>query len=164
MKTLFVIRHAKSSWDDTSLSDHDRPLNERGLRDAVRMGKALKDRGVQPDVILSSTANRARTTASMIAEALEFPDSDITEGDQWYLAPAKLWLRSVQQIDEDASAAMIFGHNPGMHDFAEQILENESISRFPTLAVAHLEWDLSYWGEIDWRTARLAELLLPKEL
>ena len=165
MKTLFAIRHAKSSWGEPSLPDHARPLNERGLRDAVRMGEVLQQQEVKPDAILSSTANRARTTAGMIAEALGFADTAILEDDQWYLASAKVWLQSVQQIEESVDVAMIFGHNPGMADFAERaVREREVIGSFPTLAVAQLNWDVDYWGEVDFGDAQLVKLLLPREL
>lgn len=165
MKTLFAIRHAKSSWDDVCLNDHDRPLNDRGLLDAPRMADALKQRGISPDAVLSSTANRARTTAKMISAELGFQANDIELNSDWYLAPAAKWLSAVQQIDESKQVAMIFGHNPGMHQFAEEMQrQGASLQRFPTLSVAHLQFDLDYWGELDWRTGRLVEFLYPKGL
>ena len=164
MKTVFAIRHAKSSWSELSLSDHDRLLNRRGLADAPRMGEALAQRDVQPDAILSSTAVRALTTAKMIAAALDFPEEKIVADKKWYLASSRVWLKSIRELDEDFNTVCIFGHNPGMHDFSERVLRSGEIDHFPTLGTAHLEFDIEFWGNADWKTARLAEFLYPKGL
>lgn len=164
MKNLLLIRHAKSSWDFPGRSDHDRPLNDRGEGDAPRMAAALAQRGVRPDTIVSSTALRARTTAGMIAEGLGFPDSRIREEKDLYLASPRTILRIVQQLDESCETALLFGHNPGMHDAVEMIAGGASVDRFPTLAVARIELDVEHWGTVDQGDGLLLELLSPKLL
>ena len=165
MKTLLVIRHAKSDWSDSDLSDHDRPLNKRGEHDAPIMGNHLRALGIKPDAILSSTANRALSTAVTIAGQLDFPATKIIESRDWYLASAKKWLSAVQSIDESASTALIFGHNPGMHEFSETIVAGRAkIDQFPTLAVAHLTIDVEYWGNVEWGSAKLVDHFYPKKL
>lgn len=163
MKQLLLIRHAKSSWDFPGASDHDRPLNDRGERDVPNMGAALAQRGVSPDAIVTSTANRAKTTAGMIAEELGFPAASIREERDLYLASPQTILRFVQQIDESCGTALLFGHNPGMHDAVEMICGG-SVDQFPTLAVARIELDVDYWGEVDSGTGLLLELLTPRAL
>ncbi|MDF1861491.1 MAG: histidine phosphatase family protein [Verrucomicrobiales bacterium] len=163
MKQLLLIRHAKSSWDFPGASDHDRPLNERGGSDAPKMGAALAQRGVSPDAIVTSTANRAKTTAGIIAEGLGFSSSSIREERDLYLASPQAILRVVQQIDESCETALLFGHNPGMHDAVEMIC-GAPVDHFPTLAVARIELDIDYWGEVDSGTGLLLELLTPRAL
>lgn len=163
MKNLLLIRHAKSSWDFPGASDHDRPLNQRGERDVPGMAAALSQRGVRPDQIVTSTANRARTTAAMIAESMGFPTDAIREEQDLYLASPMTILRIVQQLDENSSTALVFGHNPGMHDATEMIC-GTSIDHFPTLSVARIELELDYWGEVDAESGLLLEHLYPKML
>lgn len=164
MKTLLAIRHAKSGWDDPGLADHDRPLNKRGLRDAPEMGDRLSSMGLHPDIMLTSTANRAQTTALIIAEALSFPGDSILKKPSIYEATAPALLKIVQKIDEDATTAMIFGHNPGMHEFASELLRKKDakdLKDFPTLAIAWMELDVEHWGEAEWGCARLIHFLRP---
>lgn len=164
MKRLLAIRHAKSDWGDPALSDHDRPLNDRGLRDAPIMAEHLKSLAVQPDVILSSSANRAITTAKMLASHLGFDDSKIIQSEDWYLASSAQLLKAVQSVDESANTVMIFGHNPGMHDFSTRMLQSGSINQFPTLAVADLQLDVEYWGNVELGSAQLFGHYYPKGL
>lgn len=164
MKRLLAIRHAKSDWGNMQLSDHDRPLNERGMRDAPVMAAHLKAQGIQPDVILSSTANRAVTTAKIIANHFDFPESDIITSRDLYLASAGEILRAVQSVDEVAQTVMVFGHNPGMHELSFQLVKKGSIDHFPTLAVADLEFDSEFWANIDWGEATLLGHYYPKGL
>lgn len=164
MKQLLLIRHGKSDWDHPALSDHDRPLNDRGLRDAPRMAAALKERGVQPDLIVSSTAERALTTARLIAGEMGYPVESILEVPGLYLAPPGVILRAVQQLDESAGTVMIFGHNPGMHEAVHAFAGGEEVADFPTLAVARLEITTEHWGAVEWDSALLRELVIPREL
>ena len=112
MKTLLLVRHAKSSWDHPGVDDHDRPLNARGRRDAPEMGRRLAERGLVPDRILSSTALRARTTAQLIAEGLGFDVDRIILDERLYAASADEVLRVIGEIDGDVGTAMVVGHNP----------------------------------------------------
>jgi phosphohistidine phosphatase len=164
MKQLLLIRHGKSDWDHPGLTDHDRPLNERGLRDAPHMAAALMQRGVKPDLIVSSTAVRAATTARMIAGAMGYSSEDILEVPGLYLAPPAVILRIVQQLDESAGTVMIFGHNPGMHEAVNAFSGDGDVTDFPTLAVARLEFGEEHWGLVEWTAAQLVELIMPRHL
>ncbi len=165
MKELTIVRHAKSSWSSPGLSDHDRPLNSRGERDAPKIGMALKERGVSPDVILSSTANRALTTARIIAEQIGYDPDKIVEKSEIYLASTQALMTLVNQIDEGFESAMIFGHNPGFHSLADGLLPwNDSIDHFPTCCVAHISFEAETWGEIGAADGSLEFNLYPKML
>lgn len=164
MKSLAVVRHAKSSWGDLSLDDHDRPLNGRGRRVAPQMGELVAARLGKPDVILSSTALRARTTAGLFAEQLAYPDAEIVEEGQIYLASLSRLLQVLRQIDESHGSAMIFGHVPGVQDLSNALCRDADIGHFPTCAVSVIELEIDYWGEIDVETGRLRDFLVPKEL
>lgn len=164
MKQLLLIRHGKSDWDHPGLTDHDRPLNDRGLRDAPRIASALIGRGVRPDLIVSSTAVRALTTAQLIAGKMGYPPENILEVPALYLAPPGVILRAIQQLDEAAGTVMIFGHNPGMHEAVAAFAAGEEVADFPTLAVARIEISAEHWGSVEWDSARLLELIIPRGL
>jgi phosphohistidine phosphatase len=146
MKTLLLVRHAKSDWGHHGLDDHERPLNGRGRRDAPEMGRRLAERGVAPDVILSSTAVRARTTAELIAEALGLADR-VTLDERLYAASAEEVLRVVGELDGDLTVAMVVGHNPEMASLAHQF--SEEIHEMPTCAVAEYAFDVDAWYELE---------------
>jgi len=168
MKYLTIIRHAKSSWDDMSLADHDRPLNKRGQRDAPRMVEALEDwfTGHQniprPDCLLSSTALRAMTTAGFFAEVFG-KDSELQLNSALYHASSATLLTSCSQIEEHCSHALIFGHNPGMHEFAGR-LKGGWHEHFPTCALSMMELGIEHWGNIEEGCAEELLFLYPKAL
>lgn len=164
MKELLLIRHAKSDWDHPGLPDHDRPLNARGLRDAPAMAAALKQRGVSPDRIVSSTAVRAMMTAKRLAGGMDYPEEKLRRKPELYLAPPAILLAVVQQLDEEAGTVMIVGHNPGMHEAAAALSPGGGPGGFPTLSVARFEIAADYWGLVEWGSARLVEFLTPRSL
>ncbi|MBL9159108.1 MAG: histidine phosphatase family protein [Verrucomicrobiales bacterium] len=164
MKQLLLIRHGKSDWDHPGLSDHDRVLNERGLRDAPRMADALKKRGISPDLIVTSTATRAATTASLIAEGLGYPCEEIIKVPDLYLAPPRTILRVIQALEENKDTVLVFGHNPGMHEAVNLLSEASGVEDFPTLAMARIEVDVEFWGEAEWGSGLLVELLTPRSV
>ena len=167
MKELLLIRHAKSDWGDPGLDDHDRPLNRRGERDAPEMGRAMAERGVSPDLIVSSTANRARTTAGLIAEALDYDPGAIRLESSLYLAHPGEILKVIQGIDESVGSALLFGHNPGMHEAAWQMTRpgtSEGVDHFPTCAVARFRLDSEFWANVEFGEGELVEHLFPKAL
>ncbi len=164
MKTLTIVRHAKSSWGDASLDDHDRPLNRRGQRVAPLMGEVLAARTGAPDIILSSTALRARTTAGIIADKLGYADADIIDEGQIYLASTGRLLQLLRQVDESHHSAMIFGHVPGVHELTNALCRDADIAHFPTCAISLIELEIDYWGEIDADSGKLTDFLVPKEL
>lgn len=147
MKTLLLVRHAKSSWEHPGAPDHDRPLNDRGLRDAPVMGRRLAERGVAPDVILSSTAVRALTTAELIAEALGFDAARIVTDERLYAASAEDVLRVIGELDDEVSSAMVVGHNPETASLARRL--SDEIHEMPTCAVAEFTFDVDAWYELD---------------
>lgn len=164
MKQLLLIRHGKSDWDHPGLSDHDRVLNERGLRDAPRMADALKRRAIVPDLIVTSTAMRAATTASMIADGLGYPAERIVKVPDLYLAPPRTILRVVQGLEESAETVLIFGHNPGMHEAVNLLCEAPGLEDFPTLAIARIELSAEFWGGVEWGGGLLLEYLTPRSV
>jgi phosphohistidine phosphatase len=163
MKHLLLVRHAKSDWSG-DLSDHDRPLNDRGRRDVPEMADALRERGVQPDRIVSSSALRAFTTAFGLAEGLGFIPSEIERSRDLYLANPPAILQVVRSLDDAADTAIVVGHNPGMHETVCLLCSEETIGEFPTLAVAHFTWESPSWREIDFTKTTLVEFLAPKKL
>lgn len=146
MKTLLLVRHAKSSWEHPGVSDHDRPLNDRGLRDAPVMGQRLAERGVAPDVILSSTALRARSTAELIAHALGFGAARVVTDERLYGASADEVLRIIGELDGDLACAIVVGHNPETASLAHEF--SDEIHEMPTCAVAEFTFDVDAWYEL----------------
>jgi phosphohistidine phosphatase len=156
MKTLFVIRHAKSSWDDPALPDKDRPLDDRGKRDAPKMGKRLAKRDVNPDLILSSPAMRALTTAQIIARKLDYKLQDIVVDDRLYAGEMDDLLNVIQQLDDKLERVMLVGHNPELTELAYRL--SSGITHMPTCAVAELTFDAKSWSNIG--KAKLAKVAL----
>jgi len=164
MKNLIVIRHAKSSWDDSALDDHARSLNQRGLRVAPLMGQQLVARGVVPDVIVSSTATRARSTAALIANAIGYVDEDIVEKGQIYNASKQALLQVLREIDESHASAILVGHVPGVQELTNALCADAGIGHYPTCGIALIQLDIEFWGEIDPGVGKLVEFLAPKEI
>lgn len=146
MKTLLLIRHAKSSWDQPGTSDFDRPLNERGKKDAPIMAKRVKEKGIEPDLLLSSPAKRARKTAKYFAEEFGFDKQDIKTVDGLYGATQSEFVDVVKDIDDKYSVVAIFSHNPGITDFASS-LTNVRVDDMPTCAVFALQLEVESWKE-----------------
>ena len=146
MKTLFLIRHAKSSWDDTALADKDRPLNARGNRDAPKMGKRLAKRGVKPDLILSSPAARAVMTAEIIAKKLDYRRMKIVVNDRLYAVEADQLLDVIRKLGDKLERVMLIGHNPELTELAHRLSSN--ITHLPTCAVAEFTFDAKSWSHI----------------
>ncbi len=146
MKTLYLVRHAKSSWDNPNLTDIERPLNARGLRDAPFMAKLLKDKGVRPDVILSSPAVRALTTAKFFAKELGYDESKIETRDLIYDRGAKQILYMIAELDDGIESAMLFGHNPDLSALAHFYCEFPN-GNLPTAAVVCVDFDVKSWAE-----------------
>jgi len=146
MKTLFLIRHAKSSWGDTALPDEDRPLNDRGRRDAPKMGERLAKRDVKPDLILSSPAMRAVKTAEIIAKKLDYGRKDIVVDDRLYAVGADDLLDVIHKLSDKLDRVMLFGHNPELTELAHRL--SSKITHMPTCAVAEFTFDAKSWSKI----------------
>ncbi|MFY9556029.1 MAG: histidine phosphatase family protein [Blastocatellia bacterium] len=161
MKTLLLLRHAKSSWDDPSLSDFDRPLASRGKRDAPRMGKALRKSGLIPDVIISSPAARARATSAAAVKAARIESEPQFEEAVYGASSAEL-MNVVRRLPDSASSALLVGHNPGFEDLLERLTGEHQ--RMPTAALAHVEIQVDHWEDVEDGKGKLVRLLTPKQL
>jgi len=161
MKNLFLIRHAKSSWDERSLRDFDRPLNDRGHKSAPFMAELLFSKGMIPDYILSSPANRALSTAKYFAQSFDIPDTDIVTDHDLYHASVTDLLAIVQSIPEEKKVVLLLGHNPGFTDLANY-LTGEHIFNVPTSGIVHIEFDTLFWGKTGRNRGRLMAFYEPK--
>lgn len=162
MKRIVLIRHAKSSWADSSLADIDRPLNGRGKRDAPFMGKRLQQHGVKPDVVLCSPAKRARKTAKIIAKAVGFPKSSLRYDQQIYYAGPRVLLHLLKDLDDVADVVFLVGHNYAITDFCCQ-LSGESIDNIPTCGIAAIDFPLTEWQGLTTGGGKLAFFDYPKK-
>jgi phosphohistidine phosphatase len=162
MKTLFIIRHAKSSWKKPKLSDHQRPLNKRGKRNVVDMGGRLKDRAIRPDLIISSDARRAMDTAMAIIAKLGISPVILREEPALYLASAMQILDIAQNLDDRWQQVMIFGHNPGLTEFVN-FFYPQPIANLPTAGVVELRFNVKTWRDIDRQNVMFSDFDFPKK-
>lgn len=161
MKTLTLVRHAKSAWSDPSSSDQDRPLNERGLRDVATMGQRLAQRGARPDVLLASSATRALTTAEHLAKALGVKRKAIVVDDRLYAARESDLLAVIAELGDAPQRVMLVAHNPGLSDLAHRYAAE--IVHLPTCAVAEFTFAVAAWGEIGEAVPTRVEFDYPKK-
>jgi len=145
LKILTIIRHAKSSWKDNSISDKNRPLNRRGKRDAPLMGERIQEHGIRPSLIVSSPATRAWTTAKIIAEAINYPREFLQKEDTLYLASLHELLDVVVAQDNGFNNLMLVGHNPGMTDFANFLVPGLT-NNLQTAGVVSVQIDQDDWS------------------
>ena len=145
-RRLYLVRHAKSSWHDSTLDDAERPLNKRGRRDAPMMGKRLANAGYVPDLIVTSPANRAFTTARTIAREVGYPRAHIVRDDDLYLCNVDTLLRIVRATDRGVASLMLFGHNPGFTDFANE-LSDQRVDNVPTCGMFCVDFVVGDWSE-----------------
>jgi len=163
MRILYLIRHAKSSWEHPGLRDFDRPLNERGHRDAPQMARFLKKNGVQPDLIVSSPAKRALTTARYFAEVFGIPETSIIQEANIYEASTHDILDIIRQLPDNIEVAFLFGHNPTFTDVANHFSE-EYIDNIPTCGIARLESKAAHWTDVAPTNTRLNQCYFPKDV
>ena len=163
MKELLILRHAKSSWDDSSLGDHVRPLNARGERDAPRVGKLIGGQDLMPQTVITSDAVRAATTAEAVASAAGYPGAIVRE-PRLYLAGSDDIIRLLRELTDDTiTRVMIVGHNPGLEQLVAQLTGERP--DFPTAALAHVILPIERWHDLNANTpGSLAGLWRPKEL
>lgn len=148
MKTLILVRHAKSSWDQVGLADFDRPLNERGKKDAPQMARRLKEKGIKLDHLISSPAKRAKKTASYFAEEFDFKKDDVKLLDELYGATQPAFLKVVSEINDKNSSVALFSHNPGITEFASS-LTNVRVDDMPTCAIFALQVETESWKDFS---------------
>ena len=161
MKKLLLLRHAKSSWDDASLADFDRPLNGRGRRAAPLMGDFMREKQLRPDLVISSPAARARETVALVLEAARL-ETELRYDERIYEATVGRLLEVISEIGDDKQEVMLVGHNPGFENLLER-LTGESL-RVPTAALARVALDADGWTDAGARGGRLEWLVKPKEL
>jgi len=165
MKKLYLIRHAKSSWDHPDLDDFDRPLNKRGLKDAPRMGKRLKEKRITPDVMLSSPAERALATCQAIARVLGFDNAKIKTNQKLYHASEDGILDVIRNLKDSPrdseEVVLLFGHNPGLTEFANVLL-NQTINNIPTCGVVGAELPVEHWQDVTFGCGKMLFFDFPK--
>ena len=162
MKTVLILRHAKSSWKHSGLDDHDRPLNKRGLADAPRMGQLIAKAGLVPELICSSSAVRALTTARLVAEGCGY-DGELRVLRELYLAAPETYVDLLAALPDELERVMVVGHNPGMEDLVETLTGAEE--GFPTAALAHVRLTAERWDDLPgFPRGKLIDLWRPREL
>ncbi len=148
MKTLFIVRHAKSSWTDRALADVDRPLKGRGVNDAYSTSEWLRQNDTIPQLIISSPATRALHTAMIFARNFDIDFSAIRIDAKLYEGNAKHYVKCINAIDDRVSSAMVFGHNPSITSFTNR-LADRSVTHVPTTGVACLTFDVKQWQDVQ---------------
>jgi len=162
MKTLLILRHAKSSWDEPAVPDHDRPLTERGKKDAQRIGQLLQEHGLTPDLIVSSTAKRARKTAVKLAKASGFA-GQVDTTKRLYLADPGRLVDVLREVNDEHATVLVVAHNPGLEELVTQL--TGQAEHLPTAALAHVSLDIESWQDLSVASAgKLVQLWRPKEL
>lgn len=160
MKRLYLLRHAKSGWDDASLADFDRPLNDRGLIAAPFMGELMASRDIRPAVVVSSPAKRTMQTAELVRESAGFAPT-VTYDERIYDASLSTLLKVIRQLPPEADSALLVGHNPGIESVIGYLTgETEPM---PTAALASLELGIGAWAELDQFSGTLEFVLRPKD-
>jgi phosphohistidine phosphatase len=169
MLTLYLFRHAKSAWGDPSLADFDRPLAPRGESAAPAMAAYMKAKGLQPDLVLCSAARRTRDTWALMAGTLDQPRT--TYLDEIYEAEPPALAAAIRRAPADARRLMLIGHNPGLEDLAQGLIASGDRDRrkalaekFPTAALAVIDFDIETWRDLAPATGRLTLFMIPKRL
>jgi phosphohistidine phosphatase len=169
MKTLYLLRHAKSDWGDSSLKDFDRPLNHRGWKAAKAIGHEMRERALVPDLVLVSPAVRTKETLARAEEG--FGDKlNAVEDRAIYLAETETLVDLVRGTQNDADRLMIIGHNPGMHELVLVLangpieLREEVAHKFPTAALVEISFDVGEWADVAVGTGRLRNFVRPRDL
>ncbi|MBN2147422.1 MAG: histidine phosphatase family protein [Anaerolineales bacterium] len=162
MKTLLLMRHAKSSWKDPNLDDHDRPLNKRGKQDAPRMGELITNEDLLPDLILVSSARRAQDTARLVAKACDYRGSLETQRN-FYYSDSAAYLQVLRNLPEQVERALVIGHNPILEELLHDLTGMDE--HLPTAALALVELPIQSWSELGADTlGKVSGLWLPRKL
>ena len=161
MKNLFLLRHAKSSWDNAALGDFDRPLSKRGISNAIQLPEYIQKHSISFDLVLSSPSERTQSTLDLVLSSLDpIPTSNLKECI--YHASASSLTQLIADQDDEINNLLIIGHNPGLHILTET-LTNESIVKFPTCAFAKIT-NFNHWKDVDAGILTLESVITPKEL
>jgi len=161
MKTLFITRHAKSSWNSDATDDFSRPLNKRGLRDAPVMAQRLLQRQLVPQLVVSSTATRALDTTKLMLPILEISEDKLITTDAIYEAPVGALANTIETQSDEFDSLMLVGHNPGVSGLAE-FLSRDTRLQMPTCAMACMQLEIDCWQELNRDCASLVWYDYPK--
>jgi len=163
MKTLLILRHAKSSWDNPALDDHERPLNARGERDAPRMGQLAREKGLRAELVISSDAVRARLTAEAMAQATGYNGQILLDPRLYHASAAEILAVLRSAVDDNLATAMIVGHNPGLEELLAHLTGDPE--NLPTAALAQIALRIESWSDLDTTTrGTLVGLWRPRDL
>ena len=162
MKTLYLLRHAKSSRDDPELKDFERPLADRGMRDVPKMASRFLQRGDTVDFIITSPAMRAKTTAQMMADQIGFPADEVASNSKLYFSGAGSLFKVVRLIEEHSKSAMLVGHNPAITEFAHGMCVGR-IEYIPTCGLLQLQFPVQSWEDIQENSGKLIYFDFPKK-
>lgn len=160
MKTLILIRHAKSSWDDPYLDDFERPLNQRGTRDLPKMAARFRSKYADVNYFIASPANRALTTAKAFAEGKE---NTLMVDKSLYHASYRNMISTLRQVANKLDQIALVGHNPGLTGLCNHLLRDEYIDNIPTTGIVVLSLPIKSWNEISAKSASLIEFDYPKK-
>lgn len=163
MRTLYLVRHAKSSWESPGVRDFDRPLNDRGLRDAPKMAKTLVDRHVSPDLVVTSPAKRAQTTAMFFARAFGTPEEQVVRNPDIYDALPFTILQIISGLPDSAQTVIMFGHNPSFTEVANHFTE-DFIPNVPTCGIVQINSQADTWAEMSELNSKVVACFFPKEV
>lgn len=160
-KILYLLRHAKSSWTDRSISDFDRPLNKRGIQQAPEIAAILASKDARPQVIISSPANRAFSTAKTMAVALSSDKSKIGSDKRIYEANIQTLMYLIQELDDDLQSVLLVGHNPGF-SYLVNTLSRQKVAPLPTCTLIQLRLDIEHWNELEAECGELISVDVPQ--
>ena len=161
MKTLILLRHGKSSWDDPTLEDFDRPLNERGVDDSEAIGKYARKQKIKPDLVLSSPATRAKHTTELFIPAARLKNTPVYD-ERIYEASARRLLTIISGLDEAINTAVLVGHNPGFEDLCERL--TGKTKKVPTASLACIDLKIDKWSAPKGGKGKLKWRMTPKKL
>ncbi len=163
MLKLFLLRHAKSSWDDITLNDFDRPLSKRGLKDIPFMGKSYRKEYTKPQLIISSPARRARETAELFAEEIDYKIDEINFEQRIYQNTLEDLVDIVQKIDDSYDRVILVGHNPSLTELANYLTEEITVDNIPTCGIFAIEFRVKSWKKIEHQGGTLLNFDYPKK-
>jgi len=163
MKNLLIMRHAKSDWNSPSKSDFDRPLNNRGLESAPLMGRELIHKKRIPQLIISSPALRAKTTAELLADVIGYKQAILFE-ENFYFGYIDEIIQLVRKTDNSINRLMIVGHNPTLEYLLEELLIQRVAYSFPTAAIASINFDVEKWEAVSKNSGSIEWLIVPKQI
>lgn len=161
MKSLIFIRHAKSDWKDNNLKDFDRDLNSRGERTAPKMANHLKKNGFSPHIIVSSPAQRAKSTTRHLIEQLGFNEDQVHYNEDIYEASVRVLLRVINELPDEHETVAIVGHNPSL-TYITELITGEEIGNIPTLGVVKINFDFNEWKLVSQSNGTLDSFIYPK--